>query len=347
MDHRVRPRLTSWVLLVAVVLLLPDLTNAQDLFVSRLAAFPFLGGAPAERFGGEPGTTISAPLTFYAGWGADSKATTLSFNLRHPSSGPFADDLLSIKNSYPVRGLWLGHAAQMNLWGGIGLFGDYWVLVPTNKPADETFSFTDAPSGGKTWGTDTAWWFTDAALTCQTCGLGELLAGFRYDRFETSFKDPGNFFGPIGSSSNTGDVTINCYIPFVGVQTDQGTPGGSRLMFRVIGFPWLGGDVIYHDSIGNFTVLTQDRIELEKGVGKGYFLEAFAEYGQAVFSGATVSVFGRWNLLHGSANRIDITDVFGGTPLTGEYQFAFDRQSWTLGGSFSLDFTIPWIGAWL
>ncbi len=312
-----------------------------------LAGLPLFGGPSGELFARVPAKAITAPFTLYAGWGADPKATTLSFNLRRPSSGPLADDLLSIKNTYPIKGLWLGRAVQVSLWRGIDFFTDYWVLVPANQPSDETFSLTDGSSGGKTWSTNTEWWFTDAALTCQTCGLGELLAGFRYDRFDTSFKDPGNFFGPIGSSSNTGDVTINCYIPFVGLQTNQGTQGGSQLMFKVIGFPWLGGDVIYHDSIGNFTLLTQDRIELDKGVGKGYFLEAFAEYGQAVFSSGKVSVFGRWNLLHGSAKRIDITDVLGGTPLTGEYQFAFDRQSWTLGGSFSLAFTIPWIGAWL
>ena len=147
---------------------------------------------------------------------------------------------------------------------------------PCQPASDETFSISDAAPGGKTWSSNTDWWFVDGALTYETLGLGKLLAGFRYDRFAANFKDPGNFSGPVGSPSDTGDVTINCYIPFVGVQVEQGTPGGSQLMFRVIGFPWLGGDVLYHDSIGNFSVLTQDRIELQKGIGKGYFLEAFA-----------------------------------------------------------------------
>jgi hypothetical protein len=182
------------------------------------------------------------------------------------------------------------------------------------QSSDETFAIADAPPGGKTWSTNTDWWFVDGALSYETLGLGKLLAGFRYDRFATNFKDPGNFSGPVGSPSDTGDVTINCYIPFVGVQLDQGTPGGSQLMFRVIGFPWLGGDVLYHDSIGNFSVLTQDRIELQKGIGKGYFLEAFAEYGQAVFGSGQVSVFGRWNCCMGMRNKLISLTCWAGHP---------------------------------
>jgi hypothetical protein len=74
---------------------------------------------------------------------------------------------------------------------------------------------------------------------------------------------------------------------------DQASPGGSHVMFRVIGIPWLGGNVKYHDSIGNFVVIEQDRIELSKGVGKGYFLEAFAEYSRLVFGNGQIGVFGR------------------------------------------------------
>ena len=95
----------------------------------------------------------------------------------------------------------------------------------------------------------------DGALSYDTCGLGKLLAGFRYDRFATNFKVPGNFSGALGTPSDTADVTINCYIPFVGVQMAQGSPGRSELVFRVIGFPWVGGDVKYHDSIGGFFIL--------------------------------------------------------------------------------------------
>jgi hypothetical protein len=339
-------RLVFRALLIVVVFVLAGPASAQGLFGNAFPALPFLSGASGEPSSCAPSKSTCGPLTFYAGWGFDRKGSTLSFDLKRPDEGPFADDLLSIKNTYPIKGLWLGLAAQTSLWGRIGLLADYWILVPTNQPSDETFSLTDGSAGGKTWGTNTDWWFLDAALTCKTTGLGELLAGFRYDRFATNFKDPGDFSGVIGSSADTGDVTINCYIPFVGLQVEQGAPGADRLMFRVIGFPWLGGDVTYHDSIGNFTLLTEDRIELEKGVGKGYFLEAFAEYGRAVFGDGHISIFGRWNVLHGNARSIGITDVLGGTPLTGRYQFAFDRQSWTFGGSLSLAFTAPLSGTW-
>jgi hypothetical protein len=346
MDNGSRSRLAFWAFSFIVVFVLAGSASAQGLFGNGLPALPFLSGSSGEPSSCAPSKSTCGPLTFYAGWGADPKSTTLSFDLRSPDVGPFADDLQSITNIYPTKGLWLGLAAQSNLRGRIGLRADYWILVPANQSSDETFSLTGGLSGGKTWSTNTDWWFVDGALSCETSGLGALLAGFRYDRFATNFKNPGNFFGAAGSSSDTGDVTINCYIPFVGLQVEQGDPAGSRLMFRVIGFPWLGGDATYHDSIGNFTVLTQDRIELEKGVGEGYFLEAFGEYGRAVFGDGQISIFARWNVLHGNAKQIGITDVLGGTPLTGRYQFAFDRQSWTFGGSFGLAFATPLAGNW-
>jgi len=284
-----------------------------------------------------PTKSVCGPLTFYAGWGGDRKGTTLSFDLRRQGT----DDLTSIINTYPVRGLWLGLAVQANLTGATGLFADVWMLIPSNRQSEETYSVAGVFPGGKTWQTNTDWWFLDGALTYSTSNLGKLLAGFRYERFATNFKDPDNFVGALGLSSDRGDVTINCYIPFIGVQMDQGSPGGNRVMFRIIGFPWLGGDAKYHDSIGDFGGIEQDRIELSKGLGKGYFLEAFAEYGRSVSGSGQVGVFARWNMLHGNAGRINITDVLGGFPYTGQYQFAFDRQSWTLGGSFTLAFNLP------
>lgn len=340
-SFRSRARCVLSALPVLIILVLAGSASAQGLFGMGLPGLPSFGGFSGEPSICAPTKSVGGPLAFYVGWGDDRKGTALSANLRRQNLGPFGDDLLSISNSYGIRGVWLGLAAQTNLMGRIGILADYWILIPTNQSSGETFSLTDGPPGGKTWSTNTDWWFVDGALSYDTCGLGKLLAGFRYDRFATNFKDPGNFSGAAGSPSDTGDVTINCYIPFVGVQTDLGTSGGNQLMFRVIGFPWLGGDAKFHDSIGTSFVLTQDRIELAKGVGKGYFFEAFAEYGRAVFGSGRVAVFGRWNVLHGNAKRIDISDVFAGVPLVGGYQFAFDRQSWTFGGSFSLAFTTP------
>jgi|SRR5271157_1857704 len=328
-----------WVLPILFVATFATSASAQGLFGLGLPSFnPF----SAEPYSCAPNKSVCGPLTFYVGWADDRKGTTLSADLRRQNLGPFGDDLGSIRNSYGLRGVWLGVAAQPNLIDRVGLLADFWILIPSNRSSDENFSVTEGFSGGKTWGTNTDWWFVDGALSYDICGLGKLIGGFRYDRFATNFKDPGNFSGALGTPSDTGDVTINCYIPFVGLQADLGSPGVNELMFRVIGFPWVGGDVKYHDSIGNFAVLEQDRIELSQGVNKGYFLEAFAEYGRTVYGSGRIGVFGRWNIIHGNAKRIDISDVLAGIPAVGGYQFAFDRQSWTFGGSFSLAFTTPW-----
>jgi hypothetical protein len=301
------------------------------------AGLPLFGGSSGEFSPCTPSKSACGPLTLYAGWGDDRKGTTVSFDLRHPGT----DDLLSIITTYPVSGLWLGLAAQASLTDPIGLYADAWMIVPSNRESEETYSVAPSVLGGKTWRTSTEWWLLNGALTYSTCNLGRLVAGFRYDRFATNLKDPDNFVGALGLSSDRGDITINCYVPFIGVQMDQGSLVGSRLMFRIIGFPWLGGDVKYHDSIGNFVIIEQDRIELSKGLGKGYFLEVFAEYVRPVFGSGQIGVFARWNMLHGNGERIGITDVLGGFPLTGRYQFAFDRQSWTLGGNIRLNFNLP------
>ena len=340
MGCRSRSALASLGLSVAVIIVLTGSASAQGLFGGELTGLPLFGGFTGEIATCWPTKSVCGPLTFYAGWGDDRKGTTLSFDLRRADTGPFGDDLISIINTYPVRGLWLGLAAQANLTAAIGLYADAWVIIPSNRLSEETFSVASPFLGGKTWRTNTDWWFADGALSFDSRGFGKLLAGFRYDRFATNFKYPDNFAGAVGLSSDRGDVTINCYLPFVGLQVDQKSPGGSQLTLRVIGFPWAGGDVKYHDSIGS-GVLTEDRIELAKGLNKTYFLEAFAEYGQAVLGSGQISVFARWNMLHGTAKRIPIDDVFGGVPLVGRYQFAFDRQSWTFGGSLSLAFTIP------
>ncbi len=324
--------------LVVVLLLLVPTLAAADLLGLRLPWLPSSEGFSEQPFSCVPTKSVCGPLTFYVGWGWDRKGATLSVDQRR-FSGPNPDDLASIVNTYPIRGLWLGVAAQANVTERIGVLADYWAIIPSNQPSNETYTILGPLPGSKIWNvTNTDWWFVDGALSYDTCALGKVLAGFRYDRFATNFKDPGNFVGALGLSSDTGDVTINCYLPFVGLQVDQGVSGQSHLMFRIVGFPWVGGDVKYHDSIGNFTVLSQDRIELAKGANRAYFFEALAEYEQGVFGRGQIGVFAKWNTLHGSAHRIPISDVLDGEVLTGQYRFTFQRQCWTVGGSLTLNF---------
>lgn len=328
-----------WIMLCLVMLLVfshvPS-ASAQGLFRS-LSGLPSFGAFWGNGSTCTPTEAGFGPFTFYAGWGSHRNGATTSFDVQQTGT----DDLTSIINTYPIGGVWLGLAVQANPNNRIGLYADGWILIPSNRQADESYSIAAPLTGSKTWRTSSDWWFVDGAVTYNPLSLGKLVAGFRYDRFATNLKNPRNFVGALGLSSDRGDVTINSYIPFVGVQVEQGTPGGSQVMFRIIGFPWLAGDVKFHDSIGGFGAIIEDRIELSKGIGEGYFLEAFAEYSRPVFGNGRVGLFGRWNMTHGNADSVDITDVLGGFPLTGKYQFAFDRLSWTLGGSFSMDFDLP------
>jgi hypothetical protein len=332
-----RSRSLPCVVAFLLVTTLVSSASAQGLFGIGLPGLPSFGGLSGEASTCcSPTSTACGPLTFYAGWGEDRKGTTFSFDAQQLGT----DDLTLISQTYPVRGLWLGLAAQGSVAGNVGFLADGWVLVPANHASEEIISIAGVLSASKSWRTRTDWWFVDGALTL-SCGPTELLAGFRYDRFSTNFKDPADFAGILGLPSDRGDLTVNSYIPFVGVEFSQGSSFGSHLTFRIIGFPWFVNDMKYHDSIGAFSVVVQDRIQLKRGAATNYFIEAFAEYDRNIFRDGNIGLFGRWNLYHETTTRVAIDDVFDGEPFTGKYRFALERQSWTLGASFSLGFNMP------
>jgi hypothetical protein len=332
-----RSRLLVSVLAILLGTSLASSASAQGLLGISLPGLSSYGGLSGQVSSScSPTSTAYGPLTFYAGWGDDRKGTTFSFDAQQLGT----DDLTLISQSYPVKGLWLGLAAQGTVVDNLGFLIDGWVLVPANHASEEVISVAGGLSASKTWRARTDWWFVDGALTL-LCGPTEFLAGFRYDRFSTNFKDPADFVGILGLPSDRADLTVNSYIPFVGVQLRQGSPFGSNLTFRIIGFPWFVNDMKYHDSIGAFNVIVQDRIQLKRGAVTNYFIEAFAEYGRTIFRDGNIGLFGRWNLFHETTTRVAIDDVFDGEPLTGKYRFALERQSWTLGASFSLAFNAP------
>ncbi len=319
--------------LSALVLVVVMATSAG---AQGLAAVGPDRGAGTTSIWNLPAGKMFGPVMFYAGWGDDRRGTALSFDIQRTDT----EDLLALHHSYPVRGLWLGLAAQGKVKNRWGFVGGGWVLVPSSATSQESLSILGAPPTGKNWSTRTDWWFADGALASDY-GRGRFLAGFRFDRFATNFEDPVAFSGITGLASDRSDVTINSYIPFVGYQLLQQSPQVSRMKISIIGFPWFVADMTYHDTVGGFSALLQDRIELRKVAGGKYFLEVQAEYERAIRSRGFLGLFARWNAFHAATTRISISDVLDGTPLVGEYQFGVNRQSWTVGATFGLAFTTP------
>ncbi len=335
-DFRGRAGLPYGVLPLILMVILTTSVAAQGVVTSGPSGVPGFGGGVNASTWCPPAGTVCGPVAVYAGWGSDRRGATLSFDIQRPDT----EDLLAMHHSYPVRGLWLGLAAEGKVKNQLGVLLDGWVMVPSNSISEESISILGVPTTGKKWSARTNWWFADGALAAGY-GRGQVLAGFRFDRFATNFQDPESFSGITGLPSDRSDVTMNGYIPFVGYQLQQDSPHVSRLKIRVIGFPWFSADMKYHDTVGGIGVVLQDRIELRKVASGKYFVEAFAEYERNIVRNGTVGLFARWNAFHAASSRVNIKDVLDGTRLTGEYRFGFNRQSWTVGAGFRMAFTTP------
>ena len=117
--------------------------------------------------------------------------------------------------------------------------------------------------------------------------------------------------------------------------------GGLRylgsLIFRAVGFPAVGGNVRWSEDFAAPTFVF-------KGSGnyrRGYFTELFMEYSKK-FGPGQVGLFGRWNVFH-AESTLTVNRVAGGAVIATEsYDFSLNRSSWTLGGSVSLAFNLPY-----
>ena len=70
-------------------------------------------------------------------------------------------------------------------------------------------------------------------------------------------------------------------------------------------------------------------------------MELFMEYSKQ-FGPGQLGLFGRWNVLH-AESTLPVNEAFGGVIVaTQNYDFSFNRTSWTLGGSVSLAFNLPY-----
>ncbi len=103
----------------------------------------------------------------------------------------------------------------------------------------------------------------------------------------------------------------------------------------MVGIPTLVGSVKYIESG------IRTRIEANGHYNNGYFLECFVEYFCQVSGCARFGLFGRWNMAQGKASlNVGFIQPPVGYIPNDAFQVALHRNSWTLGGAFSLDFTL-------
>ena len=328
-------------IVLAALLIVASFTvsgHAQSLFNIWPGGMPAFGGGSGAC--GPAGPRLFEPLTFYVGWMETLRRAGWSFADPDPG-GRFGG-----KHNFDVSGLWLGLEQKINLTETCGLDLDGWVLIPSNRRGSELeagvttvvvgtgpTTTTIAVPGGRTWNTRPEWWYLDAAATWACCTPFKVMAGFRYEHFSVRFDNPSDNFGIVSTTGDEADLTINSYLPFVGLQTTAGGPA-SNVSVRFIGFPWAPGDVTHSETgisgIGS-------RIDSKGNWNRSYFWEFFAEYNRSVASNMGFGAFFRWNVLHGQT-EISATPPSG---LAVSSDASFDRNTMTFGGSFSLNFASP------
>ena len=187
-------------------------------------------------------------------------------------------------------------------------------------------------STDRNWKTDTQWWYADLLGALGNLNGFSLLAGFRYDFFTTRFKNPYDYFGRT-LGTDTADVKSNGYIPLVGGQVAYAGSCGS-LLFRLVGFPTLLGQVTYNQTVGGWS-----RREASGNYNGQYFMEAFAEYAYVLTRTADLGIFARFNSTHGTAN-VNVEAVFPGQGVVRADTFSLGatRNNWTAGGRMNLRF---------
>ena len=328
------------VLLFAVLALalVPTLGTAQGIATAGFSGIPWFNGL--SSFGGIFGGPFSATCgqelfpkgitEFYVGYMDHRNGTTIDFSRSVPL-GPFNG--YQIRHQYPIRGVWLGLSETINLSERIGLFGSGWVLLPSNQTDLETYNEMAA---ARNWNTRNSWWYIDGLATFSPGAGFSFLAGVRYDKYTTEFRDPFAAFNVNSLPSDTADVITHNVIPLVGAQAGYDCPQ-SRLLFRVVGFPTLLGSVKYRQNFAG-----TGAIEASGNYKKGYFLELFSQYVRK-FGPGEVGIFARWSGTHGEVD-LDVDSVDIAAPTTnGTFDLSLERYAWTVGGSVSLRFDLPFV----
>ena len=172
-------------------------------------------------------------------------------------------------------------------------------------------------------------------LLAFSCGRGfSFLAGARYDYYTTRLSDPDTLLFRIGATSDTADLISNNVIPLVGLQVAC-NGARSNVLVRAVGIPALVGTVKYDETFGGAI-----RLESNANWNNGWFFELFGEATTKAFTGdSSIGAFVRWNWAHGNAD-LDV-DLHNNGFANDTFKLGFQRSNITVGGSFKLDFAMP------
>jgi hypothetical protein len=324
-----RSRSLIYALPLILIIIMSTAVGAQGLFGVGLPGASYVDGFWRGAVGcATPG--FGPGPTLYVGGSADY-ANGTSYGLA--TRGVVIAGLVSSQNSYSNRGIWLGLTLPIDLGQRFGVSASAWTLLRTGAlNSSEGLGFAT-----RQWDVDPRWSFVDG-LAIFRCGYGcNIIGGVRYDHDTVAFNNPVVTSGAVASAiTDQADLNTENWIPLIGTQYENNSYLGS-LIFRAVGFPAVGGNVRWSEDFAAPTFVF-------KGSGnyrRGYFTELFMEYSKK-FGPGQLGLFGRWNVFH-AESTLTVNRVAGGVVIATEnYDFSLNRSSWTLGGSVSLAFGLPY-----
>jgi hypothetical protein len=332
-------RRVAGLLFAAILLLsLPAFAPAMGLFGVGTPGFP-------SAFGGTSGSSYCDPGTFccpaiYFGYNVEQKRdrrpTTFGINNTDPIRQAIGQNQLTVGLSDP-SGFWLGLSEYCRLDDRFGIMASGWYLFPSSNNGDEVYDFG---LGSRLWGSNRSeGWIDGAVVLGSQCGLN-LIGGFRWDSYSVRLRNPVALdpaLGVRGTPQDEADLRVNWYIPFLGTQYCCGGPC-CGLLVRVIGFPWVPGDVRYGET-GFFAPGT--RLDGNWTFDRSRFIEVFAEASRDCGFGC-VGFFARFNYLDGKGTAAPTVLLPGGGVVAFPSEdFTINRTSWTLGGKMTVNFDMP------
>ena len=329
---------------IACLFILPGTADSQVIGALPRIGSPFTGSLFPGAGNGP--VSSSSPLRFYVGWLEATPGATWHFD-------PQNDVSLTVgEHHWRPAGVWIGVVKPLEIGERWGFSADAWFLIPVNYRAREadvsvrSFLISDPDTESdilirtidpitRRWDVYTDWWYVDGELVWKYSGLFSVLGGFRYEHFSTRFRNPSDVPGLVLSSQDTADITVNSYMPYIGVQHKYDSPT-TMLSVRAIGFPFVPAD-LEHLETGEAGL--GYRTESKRGrFTSSYFAELAAEYAVRVFGDSQVGAFVRWNLLEGRGLiPVEIPRI----GFSQENLFSFHRNTLSFGGSFTLNFISP------
>jgi len=321
----------------------PSLVAAQGL--PGMPGLPSMGGLFGRSEGscGEKSCDPGLGLALEVGYTADRNGVTFDFSNNRGFAGLDFNDW---KVNYRLQGLWLGLSATVPVGQRLSFIANGSWLFPSNQRANEEEYFVPFTLTRR-WSTSIQWSTVGAGAALNLDGPASLVAGFRWESLQTTFRDPElqNFQG--GLPYDEADIKLNLYLPYVGLVMGLGSwlsstcaPLDPRVQVGLIGFPYTPGEIKYGETIGSL----EPRLKVSGPIDNGFFMEAFLNCNCGLpGGGGTIGFFAKWSYVHGKAGTTSSAEDFEtGFGPSDSVDVNFDRRNWILGAIFDVNFVSPY-----